>query len=235
MSDPNITVTEDTTVILALSLLHPNAKKNSLRRMVDHGRVIADGVKVKQANAKLSPGTTITVLSKSDGYETSGKYKTSLPEPEVLYSDKSVIVVNKPAGLLSVATDRGEADTMFSRVFAWAWENGKTRAHLVHRLDRETSGCLIFARSTEIRDMLQEQFKNRSIERIYHAVVHRKPPANSGIETGRIQEMKDKRMRLVPEGRRAGKSAITNWWLEDTGPEHSLIRIKIDTGRGACL
>ena len=107
MSDPNITVPEDTTVILALSLLHPNAKKNSLRRMVDHGRVIADGVKVKQANAKLSPGTTITVLSKSDGYETSGKYKTSLPEPEVLYSDKSVIVVNKPAGLLSVATDRG--------------------------------------------------------------------------------------------------------------------------------
>ena len=201
--------------------------------MIDHGRVIADGVKVKQANAKVSPGTTITVLSKSDGYETSGKYKASLPEPEILYSDKSVIVVNKPAGLLSVATDRGEADTMFSRVFAWAWENGKTRAHLVHRLDRETSGCLIFARSTEIRDMLQEQFKDRSIERIYHAVVHRKPPTNSGIETGRIQEMKDKRMRLVPEGRRAGKSAITNWWLEDTGPEHSLIRIKIDTGRRA--
>ena len=95
----------------------------------------------------------------------------------------------------------------------------RTRAHLVHRLDRETSGCLIFARSTEIRDMLQEQFKDRSIERIYHAVVHRKPPTNSGIETGRIQEMKDKRMRLVPEGRRAGKSAITNWWLEDTGPK----------------
>ena len=81
--------------------------------------------------------------------------------------------------------------------------------------------------------MLQEQFKDRSIERIYHAVVHRKPPTNSGVETGRIQEMKDKRMRLVPEGRRAGKSAITNWWLEDTGPEHSLIRIKIDTGRRA--
>ena len=233
MTDPNITVQEEATVIEILSLLHPDAKKNSLRRMVDHGRVIADGVKVNRGNTKISPGTTITVLSKSDGDETTGKYKTTIPEPEVVYSDKSIIIVNKPAGLLSVATDRGEADTMFSRVFAWAWENGKTRAHLVHRLDRETSGCLIFARSTEIRDMLQEQFKDRSIERIYHAVVHRKPPTNSGVETGRIQEMKDKRMRLVPEGRRAGKSAITNWWLEDTGPEHSLIRIKIDTGRRA--
>ncbi|MDC3247345.1 RNA pseudouridine synthase, partial [Euryarchaeota archaeon] len=191
------------------------------------------GVKVTRANDKVSAGVTITVLSKFDGDETVGKYKSSIPAPEVVYSDKSVIVVNKPAGLLSVATDRGEADTMFDRVFAWAWENGKTRAHLVHRLDRETSGCLILARSTEIRDMLQDQFKDRSIERIYHAVVHRKPPTKSGIETGRIQEMKDKRMRLVPEGRRAGKSAITNWWLEDTGPEHSLIRIKIDTGRRA--
>ena len=171
MSDPNITVEEEATVIDILSLLHPDAKKNSLRRMVDHGRVIADGVKVSRANTKISPGTTITVLSKSDGDETVGKYKTTIPEPEVVYSDKSVIVVNKPAGLLSVATDRGEADTMFSRVFAWAWENGNTRAHLVHRLDRETSGCLIFARSAEIRDMLQEQFKDRSIERIYHAVV----------------------------------------------------------------
>ena len=233
MSDPNITVKKEATVIEALCLLHPNAKKNSLRRMVDHGRVIADGVKVTRANDKVPAGVTITVLSKFDGDETVGKYKSSIPAPEVVYSDKSVIVVNKPAGLLSVATDRGEADTMFDRVFAWAWENGKTRAHLVHRLDRETSGCLILARSTEIRDMLQDQFKDRSIERIYHAVVHRKPPAKSGIETGRIQEMKDKRMRLVPEGRRAGKSAITNWWLEDTGPEHSLIRIKIDTGRRA--
>ena len=233
MSDPNITVQKELTVIDALCLLHPNAKKNSLRRMVDHGRVLADGVKVTRANAKVSAGVTITVLSKFDGDETVGKYKSTIPSPEVVYSDKFVIIVNKPAGLLSVATDRGEADTMFDRVFAWAWENGKTRAHLVHRLDRETSGCLIFARSAEIRDMLQAQFKDRSIERIYHAVVYRKPPANSGIETGRIQEMKDKRMRLVPEGRRAGKSAITNWWLEDTGPEHSLIRIKIDTGRRA--
>ena len=233
MADPNIKVQKEATLIEILSILHPDAKKNSLRRMVDHGRVRADGEKITRANAKITSGVTVTVLSKSDGDETVGKYKSTIPEPEVLYSDKSIIVVNKPAGLLSVATDRGEADTMFDRVFAWEWENGKTRVHLVHRLDRETSGCLILARSTEIRDMLQEQFKDRSIERIYHAVVHQQPPTESGIETGRIQEMKDKRMRLVPEGRRAGKSAITNWWVEKKGPEHSLIRIKIDTGRRA--
>ena len=84
MSDPNITVKKEATVIEALCLLHPNAKKNSLRRMVDHGRVIADGVKVTRANDKVPAGVTITVLSKFDGDETVGKYKSSIPAPEAL-------------------------------------------------------------------------------------------------------------------------------------------------------
>ena len=80
MSDPNIKVEKEATVIEILSLLHPLAKKNSLRRMVDHGRVLVDGVKISRANIKISPGATLTVLSKSDGDETSGKYKTIIPE-----------------------------------------------------------------------------------------------------------------------------------------------------------
>ena len=109
----------------------------------------------------------------------------------------------------------------------------KTRTHLVHRLDRETSGCMIFARSAESKDMLQKQFKDRSVERIYHAVVHREPSEESGTIKLRILETKDKRVRLVEKGRRGGREAMTHWQKEKVGPEHSLIRIKIDTGRRA--
>jgi 23S rRNA-/tRNA-specific pseudouridylate synthase len=125
----------------------------------------------------------VEVLSKADGDKPLTRPKEIIPDPEVLFSDAEVILADKPAGLLSVATDRGEVDTMYDRVAKWAWENGRTRTHLVHRLDRETSGCMIFARSAETKDMLQKQFKNRSVERIYHAVVHGKPPADSGVET----------------------------------------------------
>jgi len=105
--------------------------------------------------------------------------------------------------------------------------------HLVHRLDRETSGCLILAKSPEVRDTLQSQFKARSVERTYHAVVFGSPPSPSGISTSRIKETRDKRVRLVQKGERGGKEAITNWEVEEKGPIHTLVRIKIDTGRRA--
>ncbi len=233
MSDPNITVVEETTVIEALSILHPNAKKNTLRRMIDYGRVLVDGERKNKANEKITSGAIVTVIAKVDGDQKEGKQNNELPKPEILYSDNSIIVVDKPEGLLSVSTDRGEADTMYSRTAKWASDNMRTRILLVHRLDRETSGCLIFATTPDVRDMLQKQFKNRSIKRIYYAIVHGKPDKLSGVEIIRIQETKDKRVRLVIGNKRAGKEAITNWVLEKAGTIHSLMRIKIDTGRRA--
>ena len=80
--------------------------------------------------------------------------------------------MSKPVGLLSVSTDSGnEKDTMHSRVFEWVKGREKGRIFIVHRLDRETSGCMLFAKDVHTKDMLQEQFFNRSVERKYHAVL----------------------------------------------------------------
>ena len=131
MSDPNIMVTEEATVIETLSLLHPNAKKNSLRRMVDYGRVMVDGEKITKSNMKITKGAILTVLSRTDGNQKPGSKSSSLPEPVILYSDNFLIVADKPENLLSVATDRGELDTMYDRVSYWASKNKKTRIYLV--------------------------------------------------------------------------------------------------------
>ena len=232
MSDPSTKVKEECLLIDALAVIHPTAKKNSLRRMIAQGRVRVGEERAEHPRQKVPSGSVVTILSRDDG-DAPTKPKQGIPEPRVLYSDSQIIVVEKPHGLLSVATDRGEADTMFDRAAKWAWENGRTRALLVHRLDRETSGCLLIARNPEARDVLQAQFKNRSIERVYHAVVHGAPSAQSGTVKARIQETKDMRVRLVKDGKRAGREAITNWELEERGTTHSLIRIKIDTGRRA--
>ena len=232
MSDPSTKVKEECLLIDALAVIHPTAKKNSLRRMVAQGRVRVGEERAEHPRQKVPSGSVVTILSRDDG-DAPTKPKQGIPEPRVLYSDSQIIVVEKPHGLLSVATDRGEADTMFDRAAKWAWENGRTRALLVHRLDRETSGCLLIARNPEARDKLQAQFKNRSIERVYHAVVHGAPSAQSGTVKARIQETKDMRVRLVKDGKRAGREAITHWELEERGTTHSLIRIKIDTGRRA--
>ena len=233
MANPRVETDEKGHLIDILSALHPTAKKNSLRRMIDHGRVLVDGIKASRAKETVHKGSIVEALSRSEGDGPARKKTDGIPEPEVLYDDSEILVVNKPAGLLSVATPRGEADTMFDRALAWSSKNHSTRVHLVHRLDRETSGCLILAKSTQARDMLQRQFKDRSVERIYHAVVFGKPSTESGVQRARVKETKDKRVRLIQKGERGGKEAITNWSIEQTGPIHTLIRIKIDTGRRA--
>ena len=231
MANPRIVAEEGGFLIDILSLLHPEAKRNSLRRMIDHGRVTVDGSKASRAKQEVPAGSTVETLSRTE-VEGPSK-KEGVPEPEVLYDDKHLMVVNKPAGLLSVATPRGEPDTMFDRALSWVSKTQSKRVHLVHRLDRETSGCLILAKSPEVRDILQSQFKARSVERIYHAVVFGSPSSPSGISTSRVKETRDKRVRLVQKGERGGKEAITNWEVEEKGPIHTLIRIKIDTGRRA--
>ncbi len=232
MANPRIESDEKGHLIDILSILHPTAKKNSLRRMIDHGRVLVDGAKASRAKEIVHKGSIVETLSRSEGDGPTRK-DDGIPDPEVLYDDSEILVVNKPAGLLSVATPRGEADTMFDRALLWASKNRSTRVHLVHRLDRETSGCLILAKSTDSKDMLQRQFKDRTIERIYHAVVFGKPSSESGVQRARVKETKDKRVRLIQEGERGGKEAITNWSIEQNGPIHTLMRIKIDTGRRA--
>ena len=232
MANPRIESEEKGHLIDILSALHPTAKKNSLRRMIDHGRVLVDGNKASRAKEIIHKGSIVETLSRSEG-DGPVRKDDGIPEPEVLYDDSELLVVNKPAGLLSVATPRGEADTMFDRALLWASKNHSTRVHLVHRLDRETSGCLILAKSTRAKDILQRQFKDRTIERIYHAVVFGKPSSKSGVQRARVKETKDKRVRLIQEGERGGKEAITNWSIEQNGPIHTLIRIKIDTGRRA--
>ena len=233
MGNPRFVVESSGNLIDILAVIHPKSKKNNLRRMIDRGRILVDGERAKRAKEKIPIGATVVILSKDEGDRKRNSMNGMLPNPEILFEDASVIVVDKPAGLLSVATPRGESDTMFDRVSRWLSIKSRNRAFLVHRLDRETSGCLILAKSKEIRDFLQKQFKNRSVERIYHAVVFGTPPNEFGVSTSRILETRDKRVRLVQDGRRAGKEAITNWKVEQKFPVNSLMHIKIETGRRA--
>ena len=97
------------------------------------------------AKTSVSPGQLISVLPKSEGDAPRQLKRDLAKDPDILYEDKQILVVNKPVGLLSVSTDLGnEKDTMHSRVFEWVKGKEKGRIFIVHRLDRETSGCMLF-------------------------------------------------------------------------------------------
>ena len=98
MANPRIVAEEDGFLIEILSLLHPEAKRNSLRRMIDHGRVTVDGSKASRAKQEVSAGSAVETLSRT---EVDGPSKKGgIPEPDVLYDDKhQVLVVIQDSGL----------------------------------------------------------------------------------------------------------------------------------------
>ena len=235
MARIDYTASEDADLLSLIGKIHPTASKNSLRKMIDSGRVLLDDEICRVAKSQVTEGQKITILPKKDG-DPPRKLKRNLAkDPDILYEDQNVIVVSKPVGLLSVSTDSGnEKDTMHSRVFEWVKGRERGRIFIVHRLDRETSGCMLFAKDIHTKDMLQEQFFNRSVERKYHAVLEGTLAEKSGTCINWIQQSKDLRVRIVPSANsKDSKEAITHWEIEEIVENRTLVCLSIETGRRA--
>ena len=221
-------------LIEAMSIIFPDSKKNTLRKMLTSGRVSVDGKIIHKAKFIVEKGAEILVSDKQTAVENSPpptKKKTN-PRIKILFEDDHIIAVNKQAGLLSVSTDKMEPDTLHSRVVEYLKiDNEKNWAFIVHRLDRETSGVMIFAKNKRHKEYLQEQFANRSVHRIYHALIEGRPEKNNGIIHEWLLEDKFLRVKAVNKNHPNAKEAITYWSVEDSDEFASLLSLTIETGR----
>ena len=148
----------------------------------------------------------------------------------IVYEDEHLLVVDKPAGLV-VHPARGHREGTLSQLLAGVAAGGEPeRAGIVHRLDRETSGLLVVARSEEAHRLLQRALAARRIEREYLALVEGRPPARSGTIEAPIG--RDPRVRTRKAvGGDFPREARTRFTLERALPEYSLLRVRLDTGR----
>ncbi len=149
---------------------------------------------------------------------------------EIVYEDEHLLVVDKPAGLV-VHPARGHREGTLSQLLAGVAAGGEPeRAGIVHRLDRETSGLLVVARSEEAHRLLQRAIGERRVEREYLALVEGRPPARSGTIEAPIG--RDPRVRTRKAvGGDFPREARTRFELERALPEYSLLRVRLDTGR----
>ena len=218
----------------ALSLMHPNSKRNTLRKMLTAGRVMVDGNIIHKAKFLVPNGANIAISDKETASKSSPPpvVKKQNPRIKILFEDEHIIVVNKQAGLLSVATNKMEPDTLHSRVVNYLKsQNEKSWAFIVHRLDRETSGVMIFAKHKRHKEYLQEQFAKREVHRIYHALVEGKPQIDRGTIHEWLLEDKFLRVKAVKKNHPQAKEAITHYSVEDNDEFASLIQLTIETGR----
>ena len=221
-------------LIEALSTHFPKSKRNTLRKMLTEGRALVDGKVVHKAKHIVPAGSSVTIADREQAAISSPPPQPKRPHPriKILFEDSDILVVNKQAGLLSVATDKMEPDTLHSRVIDYLqFDDEKAWAFIVHRLDRETSGVMIFAKSKWHKEYLQEQFAERSVHRVYHALVQGKPETNSGTIHEWLLEDKFLRVKSVNKRTPNAREAITHWSIEDSDDIASLIMLTIETGR----
>lgn len=151
----------------------------------------------------------------------------------VVYEDASLIVVDKPAGLLSVPLERNPGvPSVYERLEERFRSHGKRRPFVVHRIDQDSSGLVVFAMTERAQRALTDQFKRREPERVYHAVVHGHPDPPRGAWRDRL--VWDDRA-LVQKAARAGdrgaEDAVTEYELVERLRGASFLELRLHTGR----
>src|SRR5437016_7028858 len=141
------------------------------RDLCSEGRVTVDGERCLDSALRVPPGAVVIVDERAPKLRSG-----ALPESAIAFFDRDVVVVDKPAGLLSVAYEPGDKDTLADCTRALLRRMGgrrfEPRVGVVHRLDKDTSGLMVFARTLDAKRILEIQFRAHDIERVYHAIAH---------------------------------------------------------------
>lgn len=211
------------TVLDALQEEFPDSSKTTLRKMLQGDRVRVNGAPERDAKRVIGPGDRVEIASKTS--------REIDPRIRIVFEDKDLVVIEKTAGLLTVPSAEVLHET--AETFLNTYLGGRAgdrRIHHVHRLDRDTSGVLVFAKNTWTRDRLQKQFAAHDIDRVYIAIVHGKLSEPSGTFRSFLAEDRDLKVRSVGNGAE-GKEAITHYRTIASGRRFSILEVTIETGR----
>lgn len=202
----------------------PDSSKTTLRQMLQNGRVRVNGDIEKNARRAVAAGDVVDFLGRAQ--------QELLPEDlNILYEDDDLIVISKDVGLLSVATLGEKEETVQAYLNNYLRAKRiRERIHVVHRLDRDTSGVLVFARTYEIRERLKERFATHDIDRVYIAIVEGKMEKATGMFRSYLREDKDLSVRSVKTPQE-GKLAVTHYHTQASGERYSRLQVTLETGR----
>ena len=227
-------ITEPIILLEFLKLQFPQTTNNKLRKMLSEGRVKINDSVVFKAKQPLQLNDKFELLDRSNKILQTDKPLKELKKSaiEIIFEDDDLLVVEKPAKLLSVATDKLEQNTLHGKCVDYLkQQDAKSWCYIVHRLDKETSGIMLLSKNKHSKDYLQEQFSQRQVYRIYHAMVEGQPLEQSGTVEQYLMEDKHLNIRTVNSKHKDGKLAITHWEVIQQTEEASLIRVMIETGR----
>ena len=222
--ETNYTVTEDTTLLPFLLAVVKGKSRNNIKSLLSRKLVTIDGKPTSQFDTPLAPGQTVTILS------VPAPRQDALPFP-LLYEDEHIIAVNKPAKLLSVANEKEKNRTAYHMVTDYVKnQHIDNRIFVIHRLDRDTSGVLMFAKDVQTKELFQSRWNEIVTRRGYQAVVEGVPRRACDTIRTHLVETKTHLVFSGDPGPNAHE-AITNYKMVKAGNGYALLDISIETGR----
>ena len=215
-----------------LVAMRPEQSRARIQKFIDAGYVRVNGI-TGRAKTPLRQGDTVQLWMPP-------------PEPlpyleaqdiplDVLYEDSHLIVLNKPAGLTVHPAPGNKDGTLVNALLHHCPDlpgiGGEMRPGIVHRLDKDTTGCIVVAKSQEALVKLQVQIQKRVASRRYLGVVHGQPGADQGMIIGAIGRHPADRKKYAVVDDASGRHACTHWRVEERLGDHALLRFQLDTGR----
>ncbi len=219
-------VKEPTELLTFLLNTFKDQSRNSVKSLLSSHRVTIEGAPVTQFNFKLFPGDTVIISSSPVRKKT----RSNLP---IIYEDDDIIVINKPSKLLSVPSDNEKGSTAFRMVNDYLQQKDKhNRAFIVHRLDEDTSGVLMFAKNQKMAHALtdKENWNHLVTKRGYYAIVEGHMPKKEGTITSYLKK-NSQNMMYSSKKKGDGQYAVTHYRVIKENENYSLLDINIDTGR----
>jgi len=214
-------------LLAALQRAFTNHKRATLKQYLKHRCIFVNGQAVTRHDYALAPGDEIRVevdkKTRPDVTLASGL--------RIVYEDDAFMVVHKPPGMISVPDKVNRRDTALDEVNAYLAAvpgDRRGRAHVVHRLDRHTSGLLLFARTAQARAHFLDHW--REVEKRYLAVIEGSLEEESGVIRSHLAEDAAMKVRVVAEGE-ASRLAITRFRVVKSNGRYSLVECVLETGR----
>ena len=202
----------------------PKLSRNAVKSILSGHYVSVNGAPVSQYNLKLSKDDVV-IVSKQ---RISRKNRQDLP---IIFENEEFIVINKPSGLLTIPTDNEKGRTAYRMVNDYVQQKDKhNRVFVVHRLDEDTSGVLMFAKNPKIKDILQKNWNDIVLERGYYAIVEGKMPKQQDTLVNYLAE-NSLNLMYVTSDKIKGKKCLTQYKVLKSNEKHSLLDVNIDTGR----
>ena len=203
----------------------PNKNRNNIKSLLKNKQVLVDGAAISQFNHPLNPGQEVMI--------TESRFSDKdMKGIKVVYEDEYLIAVEKASGILSIATDKEREKTAYNIVKNYVKSrNPLEKLFIVHRLDRETSGVMIFAKTEEMQQILQTNWQKMVLERTYVAVVEGKVEKNNDTIVSYLKENSAFVTFSSDKEIEGSKKAITHYTVLKRSKGFSLVEANIETGR----